>query len=145
MITHLLQPGGGDSSPSHAAGRPPTVRDVPGAWEFEQAARAVRARRDELAGALAELTRGASALPVDGGPVADVLRTALDVSVVNARTAITHLDALASVCARRAVVCSEHAAALVQWQRRLDAWETSARTTPRPVRPVAPAPWVEPR
>lgn len=128
---------------------------MPGQWEFEQAARSLRAVRDRIDGARTVLDGARTAPSVSGGTVADVVQAALDVSASNARDVVTRLSDLASLCDRRAAVCADHAAALLQWQRRTDRWDEAARlhrldpTAPdpgrAPPRPVAPFSWVEPR
>ena len=92
---------------------------------------------------------------LSGGTVAAVVQTGLDVSATNARDTVARLDQLAALCDRRAGICADHAAALLQWQRRSDRWDEAVSRRradptlpdpgPAPVRPTAPFPWVSPQ
>lgn len=133
---------------------------MPTAADFTNAASALRLVVADLAVGRRQLDHVRTSRAVAGGRVASLVDAALAVSQANTDDLARRVEWLAATCDRRARVAAEHAAAILQWQRRNEAWERAVRAHraalddptllaphpgPPPTRPVAPYPWVDPR
>jgi hypothetical protein len=125
-----------------------------------------RTAADILRGALALVSAGrrhaTAARDVDAvrsPTIGTLYDTALEVAGADLYLLGRHVQELAALCDGRARVCAEHASELHRWERRAEAWELAMLRSrgasadpasaanppgPAPVRPVAPASWVEP-
>lgn len=108
---------------------------MPNAHEYRAAALHLRRLAADLTHDCRAVRRGSETLA--GGALAAMIRRALDAQYDEVTRAVSELDRLAQVCARRAEICDQYASEL----RRHRALSGGSAPWPRP--PAPPAWWVE--
>ena len=116
------------------------------ASEYEEAARRLRALRDEVVESSGVLARSAPQTIASGGTLRVAIDETLGVVVQQCRHASEELSRVASVCIERALVCREFEATWSAYEGRRERWtqiEADRRGWP-PAPPRPPAGWVIP-
>lgn len=116
------------------------------AGDYEEAARRLRALRDEVVESSGIIARSVPLTIASGGTLRVAIDEALGVIVRQCRRASEELDRVASVCLDRALVCREFEAtwAAYEWRRERWAEVPPDRRGWPPAPPRPPANWVIP-
>jgi hypothetical protein len=130
------------------------------AEDFELAALVLADAADDVAGGSRHLAEVRADRAIEGGRVADLFDTSLELGRANAERAVADLEALVRLCRWRSGVCTEHAWALGRWEQQMAVWRRARAAWeraqvdptrvapypgPAPARPIPPYDWVDPR